>query len=250
MSGLIMEKAVNGMKYLFFISILLIVAVNLNRVHARSAGPVDILKTVLAKQNQINDYQVNIEIELDVDFINMPVKHAVMYYKQPEKVKFKSNEFLMLPKRGLNFSLRKILKDDFTSIFAGYEYFDKRRHYIITVIPTKKKSDIVLSTIWVDAELFIISKVENNTRADGSYVIDFTYGDESNVLPAEMKITFQMAHFNIPLKFIGKPLEIDRQKLEKKEKKTGVVYIRFSNYKINAGVSDDIFDEDEERFRR
>jgi outer membrane lipoprotein-sorting protein len=245
-----MGKAVNGMKRLFFISIPLIVAVNLNRAHAQSVDPIDILKTVLAKQNQINDYQVNIEIELDVEFINMPVKHAVMYYKQPEKVKFKSDEFLMLPKRGMNFSLRKILKDDFTSIFTGYEYFDQRRHYIITVIPTKKKSDIVLSTIWVDAELFIISKVENNTRSDGSYIIDFTYGDESNVLPSEMKITFEMAHFNIPLKFIGKPMEIDKQKLKKKEKKTGVVFIRFSNYKVNAGIGDDIFDDDEEHFRR
>jgi hypothetical protein len=218
--------------------------ISFSRAHAQHEDADQILKTVLVKQDRINDYQVNIEIELDVDFINMPVKHAVMYYKHPQMIRFKSNEFIMLPQKGLNFSLRNILKKDFTSILTGYEYIDQRRHYIIKVIPTKKHSDIVLSTIWLDTELFVISKVENNTWSEGSYTIDFTYGAQSDVLPSQMKITFEMGHFNIPLKFIGKPIEIDEKKLKKGERKTGVVYLRFSDYKINVGLKDDFFEEE------
>jgi len=232
------------MKRLLFMSISMFMVISLTRAHAQYEDANQILKSALAKQDRINDYQVNIEIELDVDFINMPVKHAVMYYKHPQKIKFKSDEFIMLPQKGLNFSLRKILKKNFTSIFIGYEYIDQRRHYIIKVIPTKKHSDIVLSTIWLDTELFVISKVENNTRSDGSYTIDFTYGTQSDVLPSEMKITFEVGHFNIPLKFIGKPIEIDKKKLNAGEKKTGVVYLRYSNYKINVGLKDDFFEEE------
>ncbi len=232
------------MKRLLFMSISMFVVISFSRAYAQYEDANQILKTVLAKQDRINDYQVNIEIELDVDFINMPVKHAVMYYKHPQKIKFKSDEFIMLPKKGLNFSLRKILKKGFTSIFSGYEYIDQRRHYTIKVIPTKKHSDIVLSTIWLDTELFVISKVENNTRSDGSYTIDFTYGAQSDVLPSQMKITFEVGHFNIPLKFIGKPIEIDEKKLKNGEKKTGVVYLRFSDYKINVGLRDDFFEEE------
>jgi outer membrane lipoprotein-sorting protein len=232
------------MKRLLFMSISMFVVINFSRAHAQYEDANQILKTVLAKQNRINDYQVNIEIELDVDFINMPVKHAVMYYKHPQRIKFKSDEFIMLPKKGFNYSLRNILKRDFTSIFTGYEYIDQRRHYIIKVIPTKKRSDIVLSTIWLDTELFVISKVENNTRSEGSYTIDFTYGAQSDVLPSQMKITFEMGHFNIPLKFIGKPIEIDEKELKKGERKTGVVYLRFSDYKINVGLEDDFFEDE------
>ena len=118
------------MKRLLFMSISIFVFISFGRAHSLYEDASQILKTVLAKQNRINDYQVNIEIELDVDFINMPVKHAVMYYKHPQKIKFKSDEFIMLPQKGLNFSLRKILKKKFTSIFTGYEYIDQRRHYI------------------------------------------------------------------------------------------------------------------------
>ena len=238
------------MNRLFFIWVLLVVILNYNCLQAQEIDLTDILNTVLAKQNHINDYQVNIEIELDVDFIHIPVKHAMMYYKQPERIKFKSNDFILLPKRGMHFSLRKIIKKDYTAIFTGYDYLDQRQHYIIKIIPLKKKSDIVLSTIWVNTESFIISKVENNTRSDGSYTIDFTYGSESDVLPSSMKVTFEMEHFNIPLKFIGKSIKVDKKKLKKKEKKTGVVYIRFSNYKINAGIRDEIFAEEKERFQR
>jgi hypothetical protein len=232
------------MKRLLFMSISMFVIISFSRAQAQYEDANQILKTALAKQDRINDYQVNIEIELDVDFINMPVKHAVMYYKHPQKIKFESDEFIMLPQKGLNFSLRKILKKDFTSIFTGYEYIDQRRHYTIKVIPTKKHPDIVLSTIWLDTELFVISKVENNTRSEGSYTIDFTYGARSDVLPSEMKITFEMGHFNIPLKFIGKPIEIDEKKLKKGERKTGVVYLRFSDYKINVGLKDDFFEDE------
>jgi outer membrane lipoprotein-sorting protein len=220
------------------------VVISLSRVHAQNEDTNQILKTVLSKQEKINDYQVNIEIELDVEFINMPVKRAVMYYKHPQMIKFKSDEFIMLPQKGLDFSLRNLLKKDFTSILAGYENINQRRHYIIKVIPTKTRSDIVLSTIWLDTELFVISKVENNTRSEGSYTIDFTYGAQSDILPSEIKITFEMGHFNIPLKFIGKPIEIDEKKLKKGEKKTGVVYLRFSDYKMNVGLKDDFFEDE------
>ena len=65
-----------------------------------------------------------------------------------------------------------------------------------------------------------------------------------------MKITFEMEDFNIPLKFIGKSIKVDKKKLKNKEKKTGDVCIRLSNYKINAGIRDDIFDEDKQRPQR
>lgn len=234
------------MKHLPAITILLMLGISQSQTHAQPADSGRILKLVLAKQNQIMDYRVNIEIELDVDFINMPVKHAVMYYKRPQKIKYRSDEFIMLPKKGMDFSLRNILSDDFTSIFTGYEYINQRRHYTIKVIPIKKKSAIVLATLWVDTESLVVSRVENNTRSEGSYILDFTYGQESELLPAMIKIAFEMEDFDIPLKFLGKPIKSDEKNVRQKGKKTGVVYIRFSGYKINSGLSDDIFDEEPE----
>jgi hypothetical protein len=98
----------------------------------------------------------------------------------------------------------------------------------------------------VATESLVVSRVENNTRSDGSYTLDFSYGQESELLPAMIKITFEMEDFNIPLKFIGKPIKSDDKKLKQKGKKSGIVYIRFSGYKINSGLSDNIFEQETE----
>jgi hypothetical protein len=114
-------RNVNQMKHLLILSILSLIVIRLGLAYAQNEDASQILKTVLSKQEKINDYRVNIEIELDVEFINMPVKRAVMYYKHPRMIKFESDEFIMLPQKGLDFSLRKFLEQGFTSILTGYE---------------------------------------------------------------------------------------------------------------------------------
>ena len=231
------------MKHLLILPIISLFIIHSELAYAQNENASHMLNTVLAKLEKVNDYRVNIEIELDVDFINMPVKRAVMYYKHPRMIKFESDEFIMLPQKGLDFSMRRFLKKDYTAILTGYEDINKRRHYVIKVIPTKTRSNIVLSTLWLDTEGLVISRVENNTRSEGSYAIDFTYTATSDVLPSEIKITFEVVHFNIPLKFIGKPIEIDEKKLKRGEKKMGVVYLRFSDYRVNIGLGDEFFED-------
>jgi hypothetical protein len=58
-----------------------------------------------------------------------------------------------------------------------------------------------------------------------------------------IKITFEVGHFNIPLKFIGKPIEIDENNLKRGQEKTGVVYLRFSDYQVNMGLDDEFFED-------
>ncbi|MCX6233526.1 MAG: hypothetical protein NT175_02220 [Bacteroidetes bacterium] len=212
---------------------------------AQESDPYQILGNVTKNLDRIKDYQADVEIELDVDFIRMPVKHATAYYKQPDKVTFKSDEFIMLPKKGFDFSANKILKEDFTAIYIGEEEMQGQLNDVIQVIPTKRKSDIVLSTFWIDKGNNRITKAESTTRNKGSYVIEFSYDKPADPLPSVMKISFEIENFNIPLKFMGKSIEVDEKKMNEQTVKTGAVYIRFSNYRINKEVEDQLFTEPE-----
>ena len=51
--------------------------------------------------NLINDYQVDMAIELDIPAFRMPKKKYKVYYKRPNKIKVKSKGFGILPKTGL-----------------------------------------------------------------------------------------------------------------------------------------------------
>jgi outer membrane lipoprotein-sorting protein len=212
---------------------------------AQETDPYKILDEVIRKSQTIHDYQADVEIEVDVDFIRMPVKHATAYYKQPDKVRFKSDEFIMLPKKGFDFSVQKLLKEDYTAVFSGVDTIDRKKNDVIQVIPLKHKSDIVLSTLWVEQGTSRITKAESTTRSKGSYTLDFIYAKPEDILSSVMKISFEMENFKIPIKFIGKNVEVDEEKMKDQTVKTGAVYIRFSNYKINQGLEDKVFQEPE-----
>jgi len=199
------------------------------------------LKTELKK---VKSYQVDMEVELDVDFINMPIKHARMFFQYPDKVNFKSDEFIMLPKKGLNNGLNKILSMPYTAIYIGNERLHNEEHHVIKVIPLTKKPDIILTTLWINKSTLRVSKSENNTRNQGTSTVEFAYTNSTYALPSEISISFEIENLKIPLKFIGKSagIEIDKDKL--KEKQEGKVYIRFSNYIINELFDESIFIEE------
>ena len=214
------------------------------RLFSQEVDPYAVIDSTRTKLEGIVDYRADLEIEVDVDFINMPVKHATIFYKKPDKVKFKSDEFIMLPKRGLNNRITQILDDPYTAIYLGREMIKKIPHHVIRIVPMGKNPDIILATWWIDSQTYLIAKSESNTRNDGNFTVDFIYGDQSIILPTEMVFSFQIEKLKLPLKFIGKSsgIEVDKSKIQ--ESQNGKVYLRFSNYQLNTDLGNDLFSDD------
>lgn len=216
---------------------------------AQETDPYELIEKLISTSEAVSDYSADIEIEVDVDFIKMPVKHARIFYKHPDKIKFKSEEFIMLPKKGLNNQLTAILNEPYTAIYLGSELIDGKSHHVVRIVPMGKNPEVILATWWIDANDFRISKSESNTRKNGSFTIDFQYDDPEIILPTQMIFSFEIEKLNLPLKFIGKAggVEIDKDKME--EVNRGRVFIRFSNYKINSDLPDELFLEQEDQVK-
>jgi hypothetical protein len=209
----------------------------------QGADPYKILDKVLEHQEGIREYKVKVEIDVDVDFIKMPVKRAELYFKQPDKVRFKSDEFLMLPKKGLNQSIQKILSEDYTAVIVGQELIGRDYHYIIKVIPLGSGQDVVLSTVWVDSTDYLISKMESHTKSTGTSLIRFEYYEDLK-LPSRMTVEFEVKEFNIPLDFINRTIEIDREKMKSDTLKTGYIYLDFYDYELDREIDDSVFEDE------
>ena len=97
------------------------------------------------------------------------------------------------------------------------EEIDGKPHHVIKIIPESKKSDIVLSTLWINTGNSLISKMENTTRNNGSYTVSMDYNDPVIELPTEIEISFRVENLKIPLKLIY--------------------------YEVNQGIEDSFFDE-------
>ena len=134
--------------------ILILILVNIGL--AQSKDPNEIINNVITNFNKVNDYQVDVNIKVDVEFIKVPETKAKIYFKQPDKVHLESEGFAMLPKNGMEFSPSSLLKKDYTAIYEQDVNLNGLRTSIVKVIPLGDHGDVILSTLWIDQKLSLI----------------------------------------------------------------------------------------------
>jgi outer membrane lipoprotein-sorting protein len=224
----------------FVMAALIILASGLN---GQTKDPVKILAAVKAKFEKIRDYEVDLSIKVDVNFIKVPDTKTKVYFKQPDKVKVESAGFAMLPKNGANFSPSQLLKGDYTSLYIRQETIAGKKLDVIKIIPSSDTSEVILSTLWVDQESAVIRKVETTGKKNGTTTIELKYADNNSVLPSELKFSFNLGNIQIPAGMSGDQNEIDAKKPRAKGPVRGIVTLTYSDYKINKGIPDAFFIE-------
>ncbi len=193
----------------------------------------DLLK-VKSRLDSIISFSTQLKLEADISFINMPVKKAQMYYAKGKKVKFSSDDFVMLPKRGLDFSLNSLLEYSFITVDRGLEQRGTKMYKAINIIPTDKRADFSIATILIDTKLKRVMESEINTKKDGSYLLSFQYNTDAKLLPDKVTVNFEIEKIRIPINFMGKDTELDRKKMKAAGTKTGAIYLTMSNYQIKS----------------
>jgi outer membrane lipoprotein-sorting protein len=211
--------------------------------YPQSKDPDIILKKVIETFDKVKDYEVDVQVKVDVDFIKVPDTKAKIFFKQPDKINLESQSFAMLPKEGINFSPLSFLKKDYTALYQKEDYIDAQPVSVIKVIPLSNQGDIVLTTLWVDQYSNIIRKVESTTKTNGTFTIDLKYDEAAKdyCLPSSMVFGFNIDKMNLPKAFSDQAESESRKNIGKST--IGKVYITYSNYRINKGISDKIFEK-------
>lgn len=211
-------------KYLILIFTLLFTG-----LYAQDIDPLIVLDSAQNKVQYIKSYTVDAIIEIDVDFIRMPPKEAKITYDYPNKLNIDTKGFSMIPKYGLRPFMKTIAKEDNMAIYAGMEELEGKTCYIIKLLP-RADGKIIMIKLWIRTDDYLVARSETFTRRSGSFLIDFYYDDL--ILPSSLVFSFEARGINIPWKFIGNSVEIDKVKMKEDEIKVGKVNIKFSNYKI------------------
>ena len=213
---------------------------------SQSKNPDEIINGVITNFNKVNDYQVDVNIKVDVEFIKVPETKAKIYFKQPDKVHLKAEGFAMLPKNGMEFSPSSLIKKDYTAIYEQDVDLNGYKTSIVKVIPLGDQGEVILSTLWIDQKKQVIRKVESTTKTNGTFTIDFTFDDKIKYpLPSKIIFSFNMDKMNLPATITG---ETNNENPDKKNKNMGSttkgqVIVNYSNYVVNKGVPDSIFEE-------
>lgn len=225
--------------------IIVLILFTLTSIIAQSKNPDEIINSVIVNFNKVKDYQVDVNIKVDVEFLKVPDSKAKIYFKQPDKVHLESEGFALLPKDGLDFSPSVLAKKNYTAIYEQDVILDGVNTSIVKIIPTGDQGNVILSTLWIDQKKQIIRKVESTTKTNGTFTINFSYDENLKyLLPAKIVFSFNLDQMNIPKVFNDDPDSDQPKKKNKRLNSTtkGKVIISYSNYVINKGVSDSIFE--------
>lgn len=191
----------------------------------------DLLK-IKHRMDSIVQFSANLKLNVEVSFINMPAKYARMNYTKGKPVKFSSEDFVMIPKRGLDFSLNSLMEFPFITVPRGEEIRNGKKYKAINIISTDKRADFSIALLLLDLQNNRVAETEINTKKDGTYNLLLQYENSSTILPSQVVVNFEIEKIRLPLNFMGKDTDIDRKKMRAEGPKFGKIFLQISNYLI------------------
>lgn len=206
--------------------------------------PEELVKTIKAKLEKVNDYTAKGKLKANVVFIKAPIASVKVYYKKPDKMKIVNEKGIsFIPKGSVNINLAKFLSasGNYEIVDAGKEASTGLR--ILKLLPSEENSDIVLSTLYIDEKAELIKKAKNTTRDNGTYELEMSYGKYAAFgLPDKVIFSFNTKEYKLPK---GVTFDYDdggeKKQDDSMKNKKGRVEITYAEYIINKGVNDAIF---------
>jgi len=187
----------------------------------------DIIK-IQKRTDTILEFSAEVKINVDISFVNIPEKSARIEYAKNEDTKVFSEDFVLIPKKGLDISLYQLFKNPFITVDRGTETRNLKTYKLINIIPTNKKADFSIATVLIDLDNSRVNEYEINTKKDGSYIVIMNYDKPSSILPSKIEVTFEIERIRIPLKYMGKDVQVNKEEYKSNEQKTGTIFLSFN----------------------
>lgn len=214
------------------------------QVHAQDADK--LVKDIRAKLAQVNDYKAIGKLKTDVSFLKIPVSDIQVFYKKPDRFKVKKDGGIsLLPKGGVSVNLNALMMmDNVTAVGAGESVFQGVKVKVVKLLPLDENSDLILTTLYIDADRLVIYKSVTTTRDNGTYDMQMVYGRyEKYGLPDKVIFSFNTKDYKLPkgVTFEYEAGEKPQQTQDALKNKKGRVEITYFSYAINQGLSEAVF---------
>jgi outer membrane lipoprotein-sorting protein len=203
------------------------------------------LRQVKEKYDKVNDYTATGKLKTNVIFIKAPVATVKVFYKKPDKLKIKNEKGVsLIPKGTMNINLNNVfMLKEYESFDGGKEKINGKECRVIKIFPLDDKNDISRATLYIDETEMLTMKSVVTSKENGTFELVMSYGSQKIwALPDKVEFTFNTREYKLPK---GVSIDYDngttgKEEKDKKEKK-GRVEIKYSNYSINKGIQDEIF---------
>lgn len=190
-----------------------------------------------ANYGLVNDYTVDAKLSVESPQMHVPEMLVRIFFKKPNKLHVDSRDgFAMLPRQGaiVGNPLKDMLSiSDFSAVRSQRVLGDDC--YVVTGT-VQKEDRSTETTVWIDKKNFLVRQMATNPEWGPS-------------ISAKLWYTRVGARYWLPSRTSAKisipPLPDEKFDAKKPPGGPTIVTLVFSNYRVNTGLSDQIFKKQE-----
>ena len=220
-----------------------------------------VLDSLEQTYNRIEDYYTRIDVSIKTPMLRMPRKRVDFWFKQPNLTKVETKGFAAIPKSGMVSSPIDIFDNLSNISVIGAEYYNDKQVWLLQgeLIPdslmfknvnkTKDTNGLTMK-MWIDLNNWTL--IRSETFMDTFKIVEISTEYKSflnNInLPIETTLLFNYRSDIMPamVNFHGSNSPIKKStKQDSTKVMSGSITMKYSKYKINQGIEDAFFEEEE-----
>jgi outer membrane lipoprotein-sorting protein len=185
---------------------------------------------------------VTLDITADVERMDVPPMHVTMYFKRPDKTHFESEGFAMLPREGLFLGTER-LRARYLVQRVAQQVEGGRAITRVDLVGRTPKIVPPGMALFVDPSRWTAERILAEF-ADGRRITTVFENQETEGvwLPSRATVTITPAPGDTAEAATS---EQQQMAIRRQPLRNGTITIRLSGYRLNTGLSDDIFRSDE-----
>ncbi len=230
------------MKKIVLFVILCVATVQTNAQKLPAGG--EVLARIAKGGERIQDYTVSLTVDVDMERIRIPRAQATMYFKKPDKVHFDSPNIALIPREGMAFNSTAIL-EQYTAETEGMDTVNGKKVLKLQLAAKESTARLRQLFAWVDQETWTVTRIRTIPYEGRLLTLDFVYSvQEGNfMLPTSLTARFDVLAESGARKSARPQAAPDTplDQMQSRAPRSGSIAIQYSNYRINTGLSDDIF---------
>jgi len=196
------------------------------------------LDPIERKYSELKDYMVDVKVHFDIETLKAPDMQAKLYFKAPDKMKVESPKIFFFPKEGGYFNPSLFKKKEFEVKLLERLILDGKNVVRLKLTPTDTGISNKVFVLTIDTDRNLIKEIKISPSEGREIKAAIEYG-MFNGFELPIRIDLQL---DIPE---GEPSGMREftQFGQRAKRITGKVQITYSNYKVNSGLSDEMFKE-------
>jgi len=190
--------------------------------------PMELVQKAMQVQGQVHDYTATVTVSIKAPNLQIPARTMKVYYKQPDKLHVESQGLVIIPRDALLMGdLSSHLEDNTQASLVGTGTLDGRPVTCVKLTPLDAGPGTGRMLVWIDIDRFLLVKTEVWDAAAKVMTITFAH-------------TLVQSRYWMPS---GIVCDLSARMLDS-DGETARATVNFANYRVNAGLSDDIFEDE------